>query len=89
MKLEVYNCIEVKNLEHEWAVDLSDLKPEMGPDFPNFINVFNTYSLSGNFVVENTICEIKPKKIIDGVNSGLSEDSICAGFWRVKHKTKC
>lgn len=87
MRIEVYHYIEVNNLKGYWAVQLSELKPEMEPDFANFIDVFNCRSQSGNFVVDNTLCFNQPEKRIDGVNgSGLSEDSICAGYWRIKYK---
>tara|TARA_R110002126_G_scaffold236511_1_gene380106 strand:+ start:107 stop:373 length:267 start_codon:yes stop_codon:yes gene_type:complete len=86
MEIDVYHYVEVNNLKGCWAVELSKVKPYMDPDFPYFINVFNCIAQSGNFVVDNTLCSLKPEKIIDGVNGGLSEDSIYVGFWRIKYR---
>jgi len=88
MKIEVNHYIEVTGVENIWAVELHKCKPEMKPDIPNFIFVHNDISNEGIIYVDNTISELKPEKIIDGVNGGISDDYIEVGFWRIKNYFK-
>lgn len=89
MKIECYHYIEVTGMEHIWAIELDECKPEMKPDVANYIFVHNDIGNNDLIIVDNTISELKPEKIIDGVNGGISDDYIEVGFWRVKHKIKC
>jgi hypothetical protein len=85
MKIETFTYIEVSNVVGQWAVLLKDCKEEMKPDFPLFINVGN--QIGKDFiVVDNTLCNLKPSKIENGISSGVSEDWGQAGFWHIHYK---
>lgn len=83
MEIEIYTFIEVENEPHIWAVLLEECKESMSPVKPSFIGVAN--QIGNDFqVIENTLSDSKPIKIIDGVNGGISDDYIQVGFWRIK-----
>jgi len=85
MKIETLTYIEVKGLEHEWAVKLDDCNLEMKPIIPMFIFVHN--EVNPDFIyVDNMLTDTKPEKIIDGVNGVTSDNYIEVGFWKIKRK---
>ena len=81
MMLEVVTYIEVKNLEHEWAVKIDKCKQEMNPIIPKYVSVNN--EIRFDFIyVDNLLTDIIPEKIIPGVNGQLSNYYFEVGFWK-------
>jgi hypothetical protein len=85
MKITVLNYIEVSNYSNEWAVEIKDCKIEMQPIEPSFIFLHNEIYCDEIFVL-NTLTDIIPEKIINGVTGSIQKDFIEVGFWRVKNK---
>jgi hypothetical protein len=84
MIIEILTFIEVNNIQHEWAVKLSECKYEMNPDVVRYAMLHNDLSNKDIIYVDYTLSYIKPEKIIDGVNGGIAEDFIQVGCWRIK-----
>ena len=83
MKIETLTYIEVENEPHLWAVQLDECKPEMKPITMKYVFVHNDLS-SDRIIIDNTITDRKPEKIIEGVTGGISDDFIEVGFWKIK-----
>jgi len=72
-----------------WAVDILDCKKEMQPVTPKFAMIHNDVSKKDVIHVDCTLLDLKPDKIIDGVNgAGIVDTFIQVGFWKVKTGTK-
>ena len=85
MQYETFTYIEVKELEHQWAVELKDCKQEMKPIVPKFIYVHNQIEVEIIYI-ENMLTDTLPERIIDGVNGAIAGNFIEVGFWRIKTK---
>lgn len=88
MNIEKFTFIEVQNVPHIWAVELSECMNYMKPVTPLFIFVHNGYN--GNVVhhVDHTLMDTKPEKIIEGVTGGIADHYKEVGFWKIKYKSR-
>jgi hypothetical protein len=87
MLIETYTSIEVANVPNIWAVNIFECTQEMEPVTPKFIFVHNGFD--GNSIVnyvDHTLTDIKPEKIIPGVNGGIADHFKEVGFWRINYK---
>lgn len=87
MKFKVYTYIEVEGLEHCWAVELDDCKPEMKPIVPKYVFVHNEVGTE-IIHVDNLLCDTKPERIIKGVTGEICDSYIEVGFWKPKQLTQ-
>lgn len=86
MEIKISTFIEVNDEPHIWAIELNKCKQEMGPVVPEFVFVHNDLSNKDVVFVDNTLTDVEPEKIIEGVTGGISESFIEVGFWRKKVK---
>lgn len=87
MEIENVTFMEVENDPHIWAILLEHCKESMKPVFPLFINVCNQVG-EDILVIDNTLTDTKPTKMIDGVDGCcIADDYIHLGFWRINYKS--
>jgi hypothetical protein len=85
MKYETYTYIEVKELENEWAVEITDCKQEMKPVIPSFIYVSNEI-YADSIYVSHILTDTVPEKTINEVSEKISYIYVEVGFWRINNK---
>lgn len=85
MKFAVSTFIEVMNEPNIWAVELNECKYKMKPDIVRFATIHNDISKPDIIYVDCTLSYIKPEKIIDGVNGGISDYFVQVGYWKIKN----
>jgi hypothetical protein len=85
MKYETFTYIEVKGLEHEWAVEIDDCKQEMKPIIPMFISVSNEI-YADLIYVSHILTDSIPEKTTNDVSEKISDIYVEVGFWRIKQQ---
>lgn len=84
MNIETFTYIEVENEPNVWAIELHECKNRMKPCDVKFVFVHNGVSNNDVIYVDNTLTDIEPQKIIEGVSGSISKDFTEVGFWRLK-----